>query len=108
MTPESNGKKSLSEIFRWITPSLLTIGIFILSGISTRSKDIDDKLFRHLTNDEIHSPRSLVVTKPEFLIYQEMRDKQMDDLKDLICANNNDMKERVAEISKAVQSIKLR
>lgn len=41
-----------------------------------------DMLFKHMTNDEIHTPKSIVVTKPEFVIYQELRNDQMKELRD--------------------------
>jgi hypothetical protein len=84
-------RKNWMEYFRLVTPFLLIlfgiIGWFIkedVSRINLKLEDIDHKMFVHLTNDEMHSPRSLMVTKAEFLVYQSMRDKQMGDLKDII------------------------
>ena len=73
-----------TEQFRWITPVLVSIAIFILGGIKADLTKIDEKMFKHLTNDEVHCPRTIVVTKPEFQMYQAMRDKQMEDLKDYL------------------------
>jgi hypothetical protein len=53
----------------------------MMGNIMRQLEDIDAKLFKHLTNDEMHCPRSITVTKPEFLIYQSMRDKQMDEMR---------------------------
>lgn len=50
------------------------------NDIKFQLSNIENKIFTHLTNDEIHSPRSLVVMKPEFQMYQSMRDKQMVDM----------------------------
>ena len=44
--------------FRWATPILVTIAIFLLGLILTKVGDIDSKLFVHLTNAEMHTPRS--------------------------------------------------
>jgi len=56
----------LNESFRFITPILVTITLAILSNLFLTVSKIDDKLFKHFTNEEIHVPRSTVVTKAEF------------------------------------------
>lgn len=99
MTKDDNNNSKVAW-FRFITPILVTIAVVMLGSmernvnekfiginekigiISSTVTDIDIKLFKHLTNDEMHSPRSLIVTKPEFLIYQNLRDIQMKDIKD--------------------------
>ena len=103
MTDNSNGGKQWTEIFRLITPFFLIVITYIGGNINTRLTDIDTKLFKHLTDNEIHSLRNLIVTKPEFLIYQEMRDKQMNDLKDLIIFNNKNLKERIDDVASLMQ-----
>jgi len=91
-----DAKSDWKEYLRLFTPFMLIIISLIGWGIKEKVADmkssivavqcqvaaIDDKMFKHLTNDEIHSPRSLVVNKPEFQMYQAMRDKQMDDVKE--------------------------
>jgi hypothetical protein len=81
---DNSSGKSWTEYLRLITPFLLLVVTGYCSFISSKLTEIDDKLFKHLTNDELHAPRSLVVTKPEFLIYQTMRDKQMEDIKNAV------------------------
>jgi len=78
---EQNGK-SWTEYFRIITPFLLLVLTLAAGGINSKLADIDTKLFKHLTNDEMHCPRSMVIQKPEFDVYQSMRDRQMCDLKE--------------------------
>jgi hypothetical protein len=56
----------LSESFRFITPVLVTITLAVLSHLAYTVGKIDDKLFKHFTNEEIHIPRSTVVTQAEF------------------------------------------
>ena len=73
--------KHWTENFRAITPILVTVAIFLLAGLRSDVSKIDDKLFKHLTNEEIHTPRSLVVSQQAFTLYQTMRDSQMADLK---------------------------
>jgi len=53
---------------------------------------IDNKLFKHLTNDEIHTPRSSVMTKNEFFIYQEFYRLSTEDIKKSICDLQEDVK----------------
>lgn len=81
---DNGNNKSWTEYFRLITPFLLLVLTFIGGNINSRLNDIDNKLFKHLTNDEIHTPKTIVVSKAEFAIYQSMRDKQMDDIKNSV------------------------
>lgn len=80
------------EILRLITPFLvLALGGLgwamsrQLSVIDLHLSDIDNKMFTHLTNSEVHIPRATVISKDEFQLYQNMRDKQMGDIKDSLC-----------------------
>lgn len=73
---ETNGKKAWTENFRIITPMLLTVGIFMLGNLIATTNKIDDKLFKHLTNDEIHAVRATMVSKGEFDIISKMREQQ--------------------------------
>lgn len=75
-------EKGWVEYLRFITPILITIALFMLGSIDRKVEDIDQKLFKHLTNDDIHTPKDIVVTRAEFNIYQNMREKQMCDLRD--------------------------
>ena len=93
-------RKHWTESFRIATPLLLlTISLFLgylitdmtnfkrdltdkISTMTDSLKQIDNKMFIHLTNSEIHIPRATVVSADEFKIYQCMRDAQMKDLKD--------------------------
>jgi len=74
-----NKRKEWTEYMRWITPILVTIALFFLVSINNKVDAIDEKLFKHLTNDEIHTPKSVVISRAEFSIYQELRSKQMED-----------------------------
>ena len=83
------------EHLRLVTPFLiLVLGVYTsmvksdigrvenyIKGVDEEIKDVGDKIFEHLTNDDLHMPKTIAVTRAEFLIYQEMRDKQMDDVK---------------------------
>lgn len=100
-----NGNKSWTELFRWITPVAVTVAIFILSGLRTdvanfktdikyQLCDIETKLFKHLTNEELHIPRGTIVNKSEFDLYQKMRDKQMDSMETMVRDIRNIIKTR--------------
>lgn len=80
----SNNSCSWMEYFRLVTPILLfLLGLYIntiktdLGYIRADIADTKNQVFHHLTNDELHAPRSLVVLKPEWDIYQTMRTKEM-------------------------------
>jgi hypothetical protein len=84
MDVKANGDRSWTEYFRVITPFLLVVlnGFgFLLYGKIT---DMDEKLFKHLTNDEIHCPRSIMVTKEQVELITKMRDQQISDIKNVI------------------------
>lgn len=83
-------RKEWTENMRWITPILVTICLFFLAMINNKVDQIDEKLFKHLTNDEMHTPRTLVITRPEFDIYQELRQRQMVDIKESLTEIKND------------------
>ncbi len=76
-----NGTRSWTEYFRIITPFLLVVITAIGTLTNTKLDGIDDKLFKHLTNDEVHSPRSITVNRAEFEIYQSFRAKEMEALR---------------------------
>lgn len=61
---------------KYITPVLVTIAIFMLGNIMAQVGRVDDKLFHHLSNDEIHMPRSQFVTKAEFDLHSKFSDKE--------------------------------
>ena len=63
---------------KYITPVLVTIALFMLGTIMAQVSRIDEKLFHHLANDEIHMPRSLYVSKAEFDIQSRFIEKEND------------------------------
>jgi hypothetical protein len=82
------------ELFN-VTNILVTIAIAANGVIWWSLNGIDSKLFTHLTNHEIHTPSSIVVSKAEFLLYQNMRDKQMQDVKDMVSEIRTDLKNAI-------------
>ena len=77
-------KRSWTEYFRIISPFLLLVLTWISASINNRLANIEDKLFKHLTNDEIHCPRSIMVPRAEFDLITKMREQQIKDIKDTI------------------------
>ncbi len=55
-----------------------TLSLFITAGLRNDIKEIDSKIFVHLTNHEIHIPRGQVVTKAEFDIYCYTSEKNLE------------------------------
>ena len=45
------------SIFRFITPILVTISLFILGEVRKDMHDLSEKLYAHSTNAELHVPR---------------------------------------------------
>lgn len=68
------------EWFRFITPVLVTVAITMVGGLRADIKEIDSKMFSHLTNEDLHTPRSRIASQAEFTLYREYTDKKLDAL----------------------------
>lgn len=79
-----NGQRSWTEYFRVITPFLLLVITGFAAVINSRLGDIDNKLFHHLTNDEMHAPRSLMVTKAEYQANLRNLETNIKEIKDML------------------------
>jgi len=79
---------------KFVTPVLVTITIFMLGVIIAQVNHIDEKLFHHLANDEIHMPRSLYVSKAEFDIQSRFIEKENDRIIKAIDELRRDLKVR--------------
>ena len=100
----SNDERDFSmwSLMRLATPVLITICLFVISSMNSTMTRIDEKLFKHLTNDEIHSPKSMVVSKAEFSIYQGFREREMNELR----LSQNEMQKNQKEILDAIKNIR--
>jgi len=79
---------------KYITPVLVTIAIFMLGTIMAQVNRIDEKLFQHLANDQIHMPRSQFVSKAEFDLHCKFFEKENDRILKAIDDLRNDLKVR--------------
>lgn len=87
--PETNGFVWKMEYMRLFTP-LFLFTLNIIAGmmitnqgqIMTKLDAIDSKVFHHLTNDELHTPKNMITSKAEFDLYQKMRADQLDEIRD--------------------------
>jgi len=77
---------------KYITPILMTIAIFMLGTIMAQVNRIDEKLFEHLANDQIHMPRSQFVSKAEFDLHCKFFEKENDRILKAIDDLRNDLK----------------
>jgi len=77
---------------KYITPVLMTIAIFMLGTIMAQVNRIDEKLFQHLANDQIHMPRSQFVSKAEFDLHCKFFEKENDRILKAIDDLRNDLK----------------
>lgn len=93
MGDERSGKITIFEALRFVTPILSAGTLFVVGLLFSRIDKLDDKIFKHLTNDDIHTPKMVVVTRPEFEIYQQMRDRQMQDIKEAVLRQSSDTKD---------------
>ncbi len=77
---------------RFITPVMVTIAIFMLGEVMAQVGRVEEKLFHHLSNDEIHVPRSQFVTKAEFDLQSKFAEKETDRILKAIDELKNDLK----------------
>lgn len=88
------------EYLRIATPVLTTLGLFIIGYIGSslsghmnqmetqivgKIDKLDDKIFKHMTNDEIHIPRASMVDRASFDIINQVRAAQISEIKAEIC-----------------------
>ncbi len=66
------------EWAKFVTPVLVTVAIFMLGYITTQIARIDEKLFHHLSNAEIHAPRTQFVSKAEFDVQCKFVEREND------------------------------
>ena len=97
-----NGNKNWMEYLRLLTPmGIFVVGIYVsminngLNEVKESIKCLDSKMFIHLTNDEIHTPKTIAITRAEFDVYQNMRDQQMSDMKELLLEIRQDIKQGI-------------
>ena len=63
---------------KFITPVLVTIAIFMLGNITMQIARLEERIFQHLANDQIHAPRSQFVSKAEFDLHCKFFEKEND------------------------------
>lgn len=95
MVDERRKEHSSLEWFRLVTPLLVTIALFMIGGVKGDVGKLDDKVFKHFTNDEIHIPRGMIVTQAEFDMRCKFADATM-------AENKQDLKEAVCDINKNI------
>ena len=81
-----------SIILRYIMTGILTLVLFIVTSIKSEVKEIDIKLFEHLTNDEIHVPRGTIVSDAEFEMYKKFSLENYKEIKQEIKELRTDLK----------------
>ncbi len=59
---------------------ITTLSLFITTGLRGDIKKIDNKIFIHLTNHEIHIPRAQVVSKAIFDMHCYVSDNKIEKL----------------------------
>jgi len=77
---------------KYITPVLVTVAIFMLGNLTMQIGRVEEKLFHHLANDEIHMPRSQFVSKAEFDIQSRFIEKENDRILNAIDNLRNEIK----------------
>jgi hypothetical protein len=116
-----NNNGGWMSYLRLTTPAMVLILGFYINSVRSDIQRVSDnnvcqiqelkvsveamrgEIVHHLTNSELHVPRSTVVSLDEFRLYQSVRDKQMADLKDGIYNLKSDFKDSISEIKVMLQ-----
>ena len=77
---------------KYITPVLVTVAIFMLGNLTAQVARVEEKLFHHLANEEIHMPRSQFVSKAEFDVQSRFIEKENDRIMNAIDGLRNEIK----------------
>ncbi len=119
-----NTQKNWMEYLRLITPILIFIlGVYVnqvdrnieaakkeshdsVVRIEATLNDINEKMFKHLTNDEIHTPKTIVMSKAEFSVYDQMRGQQITDIRQSIVELKTMQRDNTNEIKAVIQELR--
>jgi len=72
---------------------LLTINGFMLGALRMDIKGLDNKIFSHLTNDEIHIPRHYAVSKAEFDMHCQFSKQEKDSIVEMMKELREDIRQ---------------
>ena len=75
-----NNKGIWAIICTCVIAGLLSFNIFYLGSIKGDIGKLDDKIFIHLTNADIHVPRGYVVSKAEFSMHRNFAEMYKTDV----------------------------
>lgn len=65
-----------TKVKHTVIPAMLTLLLFLISATLHSVNKIDEKLFLHLTNDSIHTPKEYVISRAEFAIFREYHSEE--------------------------------
>jgi hypothetical protein len=82
---------------KYITPVLVTIAIFMLGNITMQINRLEERIFQHLANEQIHAPRSQFVSKAEFDLHCKFFEKENDRIIKAIDDLRNELKAKLDE-----------
>lgn len=69
-----------------------------LTGTKADIKDLKEKIYLHLTNGEIHMPRSQYLSTSEFVIYKELMKNEKDELRTLFLAVSSENNKNIEQL----------
>ena len=93
-----------------VLTALLSVNAFLFTMIRTDNtamltiiradvKDVDTKLFDHLTNATLHVPREQVVSQAEFDLYKMFKDDEKDEILGKISEMKSDLLNKIDDIT---------
>jgi len=75
-----NGAMLWRRIAMIIAGAFLSINTIILMTIRTDVVDMNNKIFTHLTNHDIHIPREQLVSSAEYSMFQRINEEKLRDV----------------------------
>ena len=75
MSDNNDKFKIITTVFGFLLTCVMTLSLFITTGIKDDVKSLDSKVMLHLTNHDMHVIRDQIVSKAEFNLKCQFDDK---------------------------------
>ena len=80
MIPRRGSYQFYKIISSYVMPFLTSLILFIVCLLFSKIDKLDEKIFTHMTNSEIHAPRTMFVSRAEFDVQCKLMEKEQTDI----------------------------
>ncbi len=100
MTDKPNNGSVKINVWRAISTTLISIlfsfSAIMLTGLRNDIRTMNDKIFHHLTNAEMHTLRGSVVSKAQFDMHSRFEEKNTDKILRAIEKTERDLRQLIS------------